>query len=291
MNELDKFSVPVIEVDSAIIDDFYEHKEIILDRYDVPVNSFATFKAGSKSAIAIYGGSYAWRLVKANNATSFQKISPKDLQQTCVFESLKNKMIPLQVIIGSAGSGKTTIACAYALEQNISNKKNIILTKPTSQVGKSKAFAGPVPGDMKEKFAPYLESYLIAFKNVLGANSSYFLEQLQKKEELKFVPIEMIRGCTLDNATIIVDETQNLGWHELYSLITRIGMDSQLIVLGDLSQIDTGQKPEQTGLWKLINSQPFLESNLKSVVVLKKQYRSPIVDLAIKINTWILENE
>lgn len=285
------FDCPVIKVGDDIIDDIYNGQEIIYDNIDIPLGSYALFSSfidNKKNAIVWHSKPNAWQLKRNKKEVSFLGLKPKDLQQKVLFDLLGSK--PLTVILGTAGTGKTTIALAYALDKYTTQRKKIILIKPTVQVGKSKAF-GAVPGDIEQKYAPFLLSYEIVLKNLLTKNSSDYIKKMIDAEELKFIPLELLRGTTLDNATVILDEAQDTTWHELNTLISRIGDTSELLILGDLSQIDTGLKKEETGLYQMLSSDPFLNSELKSTIELIKQYRSPIVKLANDINTWILNKK
>lgn len=283
---------------SEEIDSFYTEPLLSLpqvdrngeDIYHV-INGYALFQdlADPKhAAIARYVGNHRWTVL-SKKKSKFENIMPKDLYQSVFFDSLSNKDTLLSVGIGPAGTGKTTIALAYAFSEYMANEKSIVLVKPTTMVGAGKAF-GPVPGDISEKYAPYLTSYEIVLKKVAGRNSKDYLEQMKAKEKLQFFPLELARGCTFENCTLILDESQNVNWHELNTLISRMGDNSKMILLGDLNQIDTGIPYHKTGLYKMLSSYPFQDSKIASAIELKIQYRSPITELATEINKWISHN-
>jgi phosphate starvation-inducible PhoH-like protein len=186
--------------------------------------------------------------------------------------------------LGEAGTGKTTLALAYAFAQYQTNNKKIILVKSTAMVSNNHAF-GPVPGDIGEKYAPYLTSFDIVIDKLLsGKNSKSYLAQMKERKDLEFIPVELVRGCTFEDCTVIVDEAQNLSWHEMKTLITRLGERSKMIILGDPNQIDVGVPYTNTGLHRLVNSNIFGESELTASIVLEVQYRSPIVSLIARID-------
>lgn len=292
MKLLEELSCQKFKVSEDLISDLYTGSTLVLDNsFVIPVNSYALFQSEineKQTAIVQYLGKNTWKL-KDKQIVSFQKLSPKDLEQKILFDVL-NKDIPLNMILGSAGTGKTTIALAYALEQFEKANKDIILIKPAIQAGNSQAF-GAVPGDINEKYAPYLLSYTIAMQNILGKHSSAYIEAMTRKEQLKFIPLELLRGVTLDNATVILDECQNVYWNELNTLISRIGINSKLLVLGDLTQVDLPCSIQETGLYQLLNATPFIDSDLKSITVLRSQYRSPIVKLITEVNEWLKNKE
>lgn len=253
-------------------------------------NSYAIFQNEfntGHTALARYIGDGAWSPI-TKKGLKFEKLSPRNAEQACFMDALANERIMLNVCIGSAGVGKTTIALAYALHQYLHSQKNIVLTKPMITIGAGKAL-GPVPGTIEEKSAPYLVSYEIILKKLLGGNSaSAYIEQMKEKESLQFFPIELVRGCTFENCTLIVDEAQNMNWHELNSVISRMGEKSKIILLGDLNQIDTRTPYNKTGLFQLLSAPPFQDSEISSAIELTTQYRSPITQLVTEVNKWIM---
>lgn len=279
-----------IFVSEEVINTLYTDGIIELDSAEYSVNNYALLinKENLKhTAIAKYNGNNKWTLFKRKNL-KFETIMPKDIKQSIFMDCLQDNTIPLVTAIGQAGTGKTTIALAYALSQYTTNKRPIYLTKPTIMVGAGKAF-GPVPGDIDQKYAPYLTSYEIVLKKILGNGPSaqQFLALMKEREHLQFMPIELARGCTFENCTLILDEAQNMSWHELNTIITRIGDKSKIIILGDLGQIDTGLNYKKTGLYKMLSAAPFQKSSLASSIELTAQYRSAITQLAIEISQWI----
>jgi len=110
-----------------------------------------------------------------------------------------------------------------------------------------------------------------------------------KRKDLQYLPVELSRGATYDNCTFVLDEAQNFSWLELLTIISRIGENSKMIVLGDLQQIDTDDYYDETGLWKLVNSKAFKESSLTSYVQLETQYRSKITKLITEVDNELRE--
>lgn len=212
-------------------------------------------------------------------------IQGKDAAQSAYIDALVGEA-PLTVCLGPAGTGKTLLALSYALET--AKKRRIYLSKPTYMIGSSKAF-GAVPGTTSEKYAPFLDSYYIVFEKILGPQYRSLIDMMIKKEDLKFVPIEYMRGCTFDESVFILDEAQCLSWYELSSVLTRMGSKTKIIMLGDLNQIDTKLKPEQTGLYQLCNSRAFRSSNLKTTIQLTQQYRSPLTELINNVDQELRE--
>lgn len=267
--------------------------QILLTKEPLPVNTYINLRGNINpklTALLRHVGDNNY-VLRQNSTSVGSGISPKGLNQGAFCDVLTNPTIPLNVCFGAAGTGKTTLAMAYALERIIAVKgqqatQRLILSKPAVTVGKGKAF-GPVPGDIDEKYAPYLESFIISMKKILGPRGEHLVEQGRKSGYIEFMPTELMRGCTFDNAIVVVDEFQNLSWHELNTLISRIGENSKLILLGDPSQVDVQfSKGEHSGLEVMLEAPPFKLSPLTSVTQLKTVYRSPICALATDINDY-----
>ena len=230
-----------VYVSSKIINRVFAEKRITLESpIHRDINSYLILKDEqnfSVSAVVRLINEYEVKLVSKSDELTFNKISPKDVYQLAFLDSVANPDILLSVATGKPGSGKTTLACAYALDRFFKSKKRIILSKPTAFVGgKSNAFAA-MPGDLMDKYAPYLAS----FEAVLGEQTggSKFLDSMMERKDLEFAPIEFLRGRTFKDCTFILDEAQALPWHELKTLVSRAGEGCKLILLGDLGQIDT----------------------------------------------------
>lgn len=214
-------------------------------------------------------------------------VDPKDARQSSFYHNLTQSDVELTVLLGTAGTGKTLLSTAYAMHEYDKNNKKIFMSKAAIPVGKGRAF-GPVPGDIKEKYAPFLDSFKIVLQKILGEKSKNYIEFLMQKGHLEYHPIEFVRGNTYENATFILDECQNLTWHELKTVISRIGDNCKLILLGDIDQSDLNLKKEKSGVEVLINSETFKNSEHTCLIELKKQYRGPLADLVYKIDR---ENE
>lgn len=205
-------------------------------------------------------------------------LTPRDAKQSCFIDSVSDPSILLTVGIGPAGTGKTTLAVAYGLEACFREDKSLYMCKSTALVGRAKTF-GAVPGDVNEKFAPHVASYKVILEKLLGDKAKSYLKMMEDKGKIKFIPVEYARGMTFENCTFIIDEVQNLDWHELKTICSRMGEGANLVVLGDLEQVDSGAKSESTGIFKLLNSQSFAKSRITSIMELDQQYRGPIPTL------------
>lgn len=216
---------------------------------------------------------------------SFSSITPKDSRQLMFSAAIEENDFSVVVCFGAAGTGKTTLAVAKAIKDYFGSRKKIYLTKPTHMVqSHTNQVFGPVPGDVDEKYTPYIKSFEIVLKKILGNEGKHYLDMMKKKKDLEFVPVEYTRGCTYENCTFIIDEVQNMTWHELKTTMSRIGENSTLMLLGDLNQIDADFGLKDSGIYQLITSQTFEESDITCSIKLTKQYRGPIPDLVYNVD-------
>jgi len=274
----------VIEIDDEyslieINDNIYDIIDEKVNEQTYPNNYYLLVSGKTKILTKkMHNGLYQRIFYKTNN-----KIAPKDSRQSAFMHSLENENISLSVCLGQAGTGKTTLAVAYALQQWDQHNKKIFFSKAAVMVGKGRAF-GPVPGDVNQKYAPYLESFKIVLKKVLGAKTTSYIDAMIEVGNFNYQAIEFVRGNTYENCTFILDECQNLTWHELKTLLSRMGEKSKIILIGDPFQKDVSFRHQTNGLDVLINSDLFKVSEFTSFIQLEKQYRSPLADLIYKID-------
>lgn len=158
-------------------------------------------------------------------------IKPKTVGQKHYIDEIRHKMIVFG--IGPAGTGKTYLAMAMAIQAFKNNEVNrIILTRPAIEAGEKLGF---LPGDLQSKIDPYLRPLYDALYQIMGADS--FLHN-SEKGLIEVAPLAYMRGRTLDNAYIILDEAQNTTPAQMKMFLTRIGFGSKVIVTGDLTQKD-----------------------------------------------------
>ena len=158
-------------------------------------------------------------------------IYAKTLKQDEYLKCIQKK--DLIFSIGAAGTGKTYLAVCYAVsELKKGNIEKIILTRPAVEAGESLGF---LPGDLKEKVDPYLRPLYDALYDMLGVEN---VTSLIEKQIIEIAPLAYMRGRTLENAFIILDEAQNATIDQLKMFLTRLGFNSKMIVTGDISQVD-----------------------------------------------------
>jgi phosphate starvation-inducible PhoH-like protein len=161
----------------------------------------------------------------------FRDVKPLNFIQEQYLNAIKQNEVVFGV--GSAGTGKTFVAASYAAGELFHRRINkIILTRPNVETGRGLGF---LPGELEEKYAPYLEPFDNVFQRSLGKG---FYEYALKNKDIEPRPIGFMRGATFDNAIVLVDEAQNLTKTELKMLLSRIGKNCKVILSGDPDQRD-----------------------------------------------------
>lgn len=164
-------------------------------------------------------------------------VSPKSVNQKSYIDAIRQNDIVFGV--GPAGTGKTYLAVAMAVSALASEQvRSIILTRPAVEAGEKLGF---LPGDMAQKVDPYLRPLTDALSDMLGQDRS---QELVERGIIEIAPLAFMRGRTLNNAFIILDEAQNTTREQMKMFLTRIGFDSCAVVTGDITQIDL---PGSTG--------------------------------------------
>ncbi len=158
-------------------------------------------------------------------------VKPKTLGQRKYVEAIKNNTITIGV--GPAGTGKTYLAVALAVNAFRSKQVNrIILTRPAVEAGEKLGF---LPGDLQQKVDPYLRPLYDALYDMLGAEN---FQKCQERGDIEVAPLAYMRGRTLDDSFIILDEAQNTTQEQMKMFLTRLGFNSKAVVTGDITQID-----------------------------------------------------
>ncbi len=158
-------------------------------------------------------------------------VKPKTLGQRRYVDAIKNNTITIGV--GPAGTGKTYLAVAQAVSAFRAKAVNrIILTRPAVEAGEKLGF---LPGDLQQKVDPYLRPLYDALFDMLGAEN---FQRCQERGDIEVAPLAYMRGRTLDDSFIILDEAQNTTSEQMKMFLTRLGFNSKAVVTGDITQID-----------------------------------------------------
>ena len=181
-----------------------------------------------------------------------QSIIPKTLNQKRYLQAIDTH--PITFGIGPAGTGKTYLAMAMALKELFEGRvERIVLTRPAVEAGEALGF---LPGELEEKILPYLTPLYDSMNDLVGKEQT---EQLIKRGIIEIAPLAYMRGRTLANAFVVLDEAQNTTHEQMMMFLTRLGDGSRMVVTGDITQVDlTSNKrsglKEATRILKNLNS-------------------------------------
>ncbi|MCD7840700.1 MAG: PhoH family protein [Erysipelotrichaceae bacterium] len=187
-----------------------------------------TLKLAENKNIDAIDELYKIKIAKTING---KLIYPKTLGQRTYYQALKHNDVVFG--IGPAGTGKTYLAVVFAIQALKNNEvKRIVLTRPAVEAGENLGF---LPGDLKEKVDPYLRPLYDALYDMLGLEQT---ERLIEKGTIEIAPLAYMRGRTLEDAYVILDEAQNTTDAQMKMFLTRLGFNSKMIITGDVTQID-----------------------------------------------------
>lgn len=236
---------------NSLIDHYHKYGKVTEENVQNYLASEAEVKLIDEDEVLIYG-------------TKGFIIKPKTLnQQKLVYAVRENDLV---FALGPAGTGKTYISVALAVKA-LKNKqvKKIIITRPAVEAGETLGF---LPGDLKEKLDPYLRPiYDALFDMVPAEKLKYYMEN----NVIEIAPLAYMRGRTLNNAFILLDEAQNTTPMQIKMFLTRMGPNSKVIITGDTSQIDLPKKQksgliESVGILKDVEGIGIIELSGKDVV-------------------------
>lgn len=271
------------DLDPLIINQLYENHSIeakkVLGNRKRKANAYYILKSDKNSVLAYFNADDN-TLERVDKKLAYN-IKPKNAEQTFALHAILNPRVKLVSIQGVAGTGKTLLALAGALEQR-RDFKQIYLARPI--VPLSNKDIGYLPGDIKSKLNPYMEPLwdnLKFIQNQFKESDKEYqkITELVNQEKLVIQPLAYIRGRSLSNIFFIVDEAQNLTPHEIKTIISRAGENTKIVFTGDIFQIDTPYLDSQSnGLSYLIDR--VKDHPLYSHIKLEKGERSELANLA-----------
>ena len=277
-------------VDDQVIDRFYEGEEVYIDEDETEQlwhpNQYIMMVSNAnekKSALASFSNHHSPLRTIIHDKLPDWKINARNKEQAFAIDMLMDPKIKIVSLIGRAGSGKTLMAIAAGLQQTIGISKEsnhydrLIVSRPVQPLGKDIGF---LPGTMEEKMLPWLMPIQDNLKFLMGDRTS--LELYMEKGKIEVEAITYIRGRSIANSFVIIDEAQNLTKHEIKTIITRIGEGTKIILTGDIEQIDNIYVNETSnGLAHAIES--FKSYPIAGHMTFKKGERSELATLASKV--------
>ncbi len=270
-----------VSVGKDQIDDFFADEKIPapeIEGSEYHENQFFVLKSNSCKASALAKYQKGDLVAVKPTINDMVKVKPRNKEQKFALELLTNDKIQLVTITGIAGSGKTFLTLMSALSGIYSERYNrIVITRSMQPVGKEIGF---LPGTLDEKMSPWMspivDNFRCNFKDI-----TYF-EMMCQKRQIEVAPLTYMRGRTFNDAFIIVDEAQNATIHELKTIITRVGDNSKVVLLGDVEQIDTPYIDKLSNGLSIV-TEKFKESEITGHIRLEKGERSPLATLASKV--------
>ena len=229
-------------VDEQVVDKFYSGEDVFLEDEIIGLhpNQFIMLISSSnekKTALARFVNyNTPLRKIVRSNA-SIWSTNPRNKEQQFAFDLLLDPSVPVVSLVGKAGSGKTLLALAAGLEQTFGKGclyKKIVVTKPVEPVGKDIGF---LPGSMEEKMMPWLAPIQDNLQFLMGDDKAT-LELYMEKGQIEVEAMTFIRGRSISNAFIVIDEVQNMTQHEIKTVLTRVGEGTKIVLTGDVEQID-----------------------------------------------------
>lgn len=295
--------VEVLELENEMIDQFFQDRSLPLDNsgFKLYANQIVVIKSpqseGKRSAITRWNQDTS-ELVPVEKIKSVYGLAPRNKEQNFSLDLLLNPGIKLVSLVGPSGTGKTLLAIAAALEQHstlgTSDKRydRLIITRPVQPVGKDIGF---LPGTLEEKMDPWIApirdnlNFLMRGRKPASSkrgngkiSNEPFLDLMQDRGLIEIEAITFIRGRSIPNSFIIIDESQNLSIHELKTIITRVGEGTKIVLTGDIEQIDNVNVDVfNNGLTYAVEK--FKEYPLAGHVTLVKGERSDLATLASQI--------
>jgi PhoH-like ATPase len=275
-----------LSTDGDTIDRLFDEGKIALEGTDATVNQFVLLRSGrSRSALARVIQSDPTVVERVPTHVRAFGVEPKNVRQTVALHQLLDPDIPAVSLMGMAGTGKTFLALAAALEQVLEQGRyrRVSVYRPLIAVGRQEV--GYLPGDLNEKLAPWMaavhDNLYALFSDAGVDGAKHAIDELIDRGELEMAAVTYLRGRSITGEFVIIDEAQNLELPTLKVILTRMARDSKVVFCGDLTQVDNPYISPFGGLAALIEK--FKGSSLFGHVTLEKTVRSPLAEMAATV--------
>jgi len=273
-------------VDDEIVDQFYEGENIFLEKEEVKLypNQMIMLVSNSnekKTSLARFMN-YNSPIRKLIDKNDIWGVRSRNKEQKFAIDLLLDPNVPVVTLVGKAGSGKTLCAIAAGLHQTVedgdkSTYRRLIVTRPIQPLGRD---IGYLPGSMEEKMIPWLSPIKDNLEHLMGDKKT--LDMYVDDGTIEIEALTYIRGRSISNAYIVIDECQQLTQHEIKTILTRVGENTKIVMTGDIEQIDNVYVDETSnGLTYAVEK--FKQHDIAGHISLIKGERSKVATIAAKI--------
>lgn len=275
-----------VEADADLINEFYSNKIIQGNPFNLKNNEYVVMKDKSNenhSAIGKYSETQGGIVPLLRSGESIWGIHPRNVEQTFAMDCLLNDEILFVSLVGKAGTGKTLMALAAGLYKTLDEGRfqRLLVSRPIFPMGRD---IGYLPGDVEQKLNPWMQPIFDNVEFLMGADKKAAgrAQELINQGMLNIEPLTYIRGRSIPNQYLIVDEAQNLTPHEIKTIVTRAGQGTKVVLTGDAYQIDNPYVDSATsGLTYAVER--FKGQKISAHVTLQKGERSELAELAANI--------
>lgn len=279
--------VKEIELDPGDIDRFYKDKSLVpAEEFKLTSNEYVIMKDRNNpnhSAIGRFSEKAGAVIPLISPTDSIWGIHPRNVEQSFALDCLLNDEIMFVSLVGKAGTGKTLMAIAAGLYKTLDEGRfqRLLVSRPIFPMGRD---IGYLPGDIEQKLNPWMQPIFDNVEFLLGADKKAAgrAQELINQGMLNIEPLTYIRGRSIPNQYLIVDEAQNLTPHEIKTIITRAGRGTKIVLTGDCYQIDNPYiDASNSGL--TFSVERFKGHKISAHVTLTKGERSELAELASNI--------
>ena len=273
-------------VDEPVLDMFYAGEDVFIEEEELKLNPneyvmLVSNQNEKKTALGRFlSHDRPIKLINSSSKKSLWGLKPRNKEQIFAMDLLEDKNINVVTLVGKAGCGKTLLAIASGLSQVVEKEiySRLVVSRPIQPMGRDIGF---LPGTMEEKMAPWVAPIKDNLE-FLMANDKTTLETYMNRGKIEVEALTYIRGRSIANAFIIIDEAQNLTAHELKTILTRVGENTKIILTGDIEQIDNVYLDETSnGLTHAVEK--FKSFDISGHITLRKGERSKVATIAAKI--------
>lgn len=279
----------VLELPSSSIEEFYTEKKLPIDDKNISPNQFVILRDQSNpshTAVGRFDVRQGAVVPLIRSSEGVWGLHPKNVEQSFALDLLLNDDVQLVSLVGKAGTGKTLLAIAAGLQKTLDEGRyqRLLVSRPIFPMGKDVGF---LPGDLEQKLNPWMQPIFDNIEFLMGGSESRHrrggsirsIQELISQGMLNIEPLTYIRGRSIPNQYLIVDEAQNLTPHEIKTILTRAGENTKVVLTGDCYQIDNPYVDSSSnGLAHVVERMKGEE--ISGHITLIKGERSPLAELA-----------